>query len=86
MRFFIVFKILENILKANSGDPGQMSRSVASDLGLHCLPLSHKKDVRLIWVDSFNLWDTLIYNAAKPTYSNTTVNMHAEHSSSEIPH
>ena len=27
-----------------------MSHSVASDLGLHCLPLSHKKDARLIWV------------------------------------
>ena len=23
---------------------------MASDLGLHCLPLSHKKDARLIWV------------------------------------
>ena len=21
-----------------------------SDLGLHCLPISHKKDARLIWV------------------------------------
>ena len=21
-----------------------------SDLGLHCLPMSHKKDARLIWV------------------------------------
>ena len=26
-----------------------MPRSVASDLGLHCLPMSHKKDARLIW-------------------------------------
>ena len=25
---------------------------MASDLGLHCLPLSHKKDARLIWVDN----------------------------------
>ena len=24
--------------------------SAASDLGLHCLPMSHKKDARLIWV------------------------------------
>ena len=24
-----------------------IERSVASDLGLHCLPMSHKKDVRL---------------------------------------
>ena len=25
-------------LFANNGDPGQMPRSAASDLGLHCLP------------------------------------------------
>ena len=25
---------------------------MASDLGLHCLHMSHKKDVRLIWVKS----------------------------------
>ena len=24
--------------------------SAASDLGMHCLPMSHKKDPRLIWV------------------------------------
>ena len=24
--------------------------SAVSDMGLHCLPLSHKKDARLIWV------------------------------------
>ena len=27
-----------------------MLHSVASDLGLYCLPMSHKKDARLIWV------------------------------------
>ena len=27
-------------LNANSEDPGQTLRSVASDLGLHCLPMS----------------------------------------------
>ena len=27
-------------LFANSGDPDQMPHSVASDLGLHCLPIS----------------------------------------------
>ena len=34
----------------NSVDPDQTPRTVASDLGLHCLPMSHKKDARLIWV------------------------------------
>ena len=27
-----------------------MSHSMACDLGLHCLPLSHKKDPRLMWI------------------------------------
>ena len=31
-------------LFANSGDPGQMPHSAASDLGLHCLPIT------LLWV------------------------------------
>ena len=34
----------------NSGDHDQMPHSVASDLGLHYLPLSHKKDARHICV------------------------------------
>ena len=31
-----------------------MPRSAASDLGLHCFPMSHKKDARLIWVNVVN--------------------------------
>ena len=27
-----------------------MPHNVAFDLGLHCLPMSHKKNSRLIWV------------------------------------
>ena len=37
-------------MQANSGDPDQMPHSVASDLGLHYLPMSHKKDAWHIWV------------------------------------
>ena len=37
-------------MQPNSGDPDQTPNSVASDLGLHCLPMSHKKDARHIWV------------------------------------
>ena len=33
-------------MQANSGDPDQMPHSVVSDLGLHYLPMSHKKDAR----------------------------------------
>ena len=31
----------------------QMPRFAASDLGLYSLPMSHKKDARLIWVNVF---------------------------------
>ena len=37
-----------------SGEPDQMPRFVVSDLGLHCLPMSHKKVARLIWVNVLN--------------------------------
>ena len=36
---------------ANSGNPDQTPRFAASDLGLHSLYMSHKKDARLIWVN-----------------------------------
>ena len=39
-----------HILSANSGNPDQMPHVAASDMGLHCLHMSHKKDVRLILV------------------------------------
>ena len=39
-----------NILKANSRDPDQTPHFAVSGLGLHCLPMSHKKGARLIWV------------------------------------
>ena len=37
-------------MQANSRDPDQTPHSVASDLGLHYLPMFHKKDARHIWV------------------------------------
>ena len=38
-------------MKVNSEDPDQTLHSMASDLGLHCLPMSHKKGARIIWVN-----------------------------------
>ena len=35
-------------MQANSGDNDKTPHSVASDLGLHCLPMSHKMDTRHI--------------------------------------
>ena len=37
-------------LNANSVDPDQTPRSAASDLDLHCLPMSHLWDARHKWV------------------------------------
>ena len=54
MVFFILFKFKEHITLANSGDPNQMTHSVAPDLGLHCLPMLHKKDAMLIWIKVLN--------------------------------
>ena len=47
-----IFQILieQFNLLANVGDPNQTPDSVASDLGLHCLPMSHKMDTWLILV------------------------------------
>ena len=38
------------VLFANSGDPDQMPHSAASDLGLHCLPVTLLGVSRLQWV------------------------------------
>ena len=43
-----IFHTLSNILLSNSEDPDQRLPSVASDLCLYCLPISHKKDAQLI--------------------------------------
>ena len=38
------------IIKAKRIAPDGTPRLEASDLGQFCLPMSHKKDARLIWV------------------------------------
>ena len=38
-------------LFASSGDPDQTPRSAATDLGLHCLPVTHLRVSRLQWVN-----------------------------------
>ena len=39
------------VFNANSVDPDQVPHSAASDLGLHCLPVSLLRDARLKWVN-----------------------------------
>ena len=48
--FEILFHFSMKILLANRIAPDGTPRLAASHLGLFCLPMSHKKDARLIWV------------------------------------
>ena len=63
--FSFLLKSEKKLLFANSGEPDQTPRFAASDLVLHCLPMSHEKDARLIWVDDselcFNLYKYVIF-------------------------
>ena len=45
-----LFNFSMKFLKANRIAPDGAPRFAASHLGLFCLPMSHKKDARLIWV------------------------------------
>ena len=49
-QFFSVLRVVGryfSYLSANSGNPDQTPHFAASDLGLHYLPMSHKKDASL---------------------------------------
>ena len=48
--FFHFCSMFLKFLQAKSKDLDQTPHNAASDLGLHCLPMSHKRDARLIWV------------------------------------
>ena len=54
----------KSILKANSGDPDQTLQNAAPDLGLHRLPMPHKKDAWLIW-DNTDLESSVHFNFHK---------------------
>ena len=49
--FSFLFLFSMKIILANRIAPDETPRFAASHLGLFCLPLSHKKDARLIWVN-----------------------------------
>ena len=51
--FEFLFHFSMKILLANKIAPDGTPRSAASHLGLYCLPMSHKKDARLIRVNLF---------------------------------
>ena len=51
-------------LFANSGDPDQTPRSAASDLGLHCLPVTLLRVSRLQWVKIIATYCAVVFFAA----------------------
>ena len=57
-------------LYANSGDFDQTPRSAASDLGLHCLPVTLLRVSRLQWVKigDFFLVEKYIFSMSMPTF------------------
>ena len=58
------------IMLAKRIAPDGMPRFAASYLGLFCLPMSHKKDARLIWVNIFmNVQFLIIFQNRKDTLS-----------------
>ena len=57
--FSFLFKFQYNILHTNSGDPDQNLRFAASDLVLHYLPKSHKKDANILRRKSLVSTDTV---------------------------
>ena len=50
INFSFLFHFSMKIMSGNRIDPDVTLRFVVSHLGLFCLPLSHKKDARLVWV------------------------------------
>ena len=53
---FRIYSKFNRILYKQTGDPDQTQRFTLSDLGMYCLPLSQKKDSRLIWVNTGPSW------------------------------
>ena len=48
--FSLLFHFSMKFMKANRIAPDGMPCVAASHLGLFCLPMSHKKEARLIWI------------------------------------
>ena len=54
MGSLVVFFLFHSILIEHSvskQDPNQLPCSASSDMGLHCLPMSHQKDAWLICIN-----------------------------------
>ena len=61
MIFLIFIQILTERSASKQWRPDQTPHSAVSGLGLHFLPMSHKKDTRLKWV---NIQSQILYRSA----------------------
>ena len=50
MVFFIFIQVFIKDHSTNSREPDQTPRFTSTDLGIHCLPVSHKKDAIGLYV------------------------------------
>ena len=80
MLVFIFSCFIEIYEHTNGVDPDQMQHSAASDqhsaasdLGLHCLPMSLLWDARLIWVNPFTLSGLLYHISLDLSISSSNV-------------
>ena len=62
--FFICIRIFIGHSVSTQWSPDQTPHSGASDLDLHCLPMSHKRDARLIWFIKLVLYIILLSEMA----------------------
>ena len=61
--FLFFFKFYLITLQANSEDPDQTPHDAVSDLGLHCLPMSHKRLIGVYHTDKVMLFKFLYSGA-----------------------
>ena len=65
-------------LFANSGDPDQTIWSAASDLGLHCLPITRLGVSRLQWVNSSHTRLSFCFTSYWQSHSSSVVMMQSK--------
>ena len=73
--FLFIVKFKKKLLFANSGEPDQTLRFAASDLVLHCLPMSYTKDTRLICVNSLSFSQVMKLSILRIKHNERVVNI-----------
>ena len=72
-KFSFLFHFSMKIKIANRIATDGTPRFAASHLGLFCLPMSHKKDDRLIWVSTFSCRKVVSKSSVKPNLQQSDI-------------